>query len=129
MKIALLGYGNIGSGVYTVLQNHTDNFEKFLVKHDRTGELFTRNFDEILSDESIETIVDTMSDDQASYEYVTAAMKAGKNVVTSNKELVSRYLKELLDLAEENGVIFLFESTVGAGIPWIDMMNEYKQIK
>lgn len=130
MKIALLGYGNIGSGVYAVLQNHTDNFEikKILVKHDRTGGLFTRNFDEILSDESIETIVDTMSDDQASYEYVTAAMKAGKNVVTSNKELVSRYLKELLDLAEENGVIFLFESTVGAGIPWIDMMHEYKQI-
>lgn len=125
-----MGYGNIGSGVYHVLKKHDDfNVKKILVKNlkDR-GSVFTDDINDIINDDTIETVVDAIGDSSASYEYSIAVIKSGKNLITGNSDLVSKHLKELLELAEEHNVKFYFESSVGAGIPWINVINDYKNI-
>lgn len=132
MNIGLMGFGNIGSGIYKVLKSHADDFKvkKILVKNmkDRDPELFTTDVNDIINDESITTIVDALGEKEASYNFSVMALKAKKNIVTANKELASTHLNEMVQLAKENGVKFSFESTVGAGIPWINVLNEYKSI-
>lgn len=125
-----MGYGNIGSGVYHVLKKHEDfNIKRILVKNlkDR-GSVFTDDINDIINDDTIETVVDAIGDSSASYEYSIAVIKSGKNLITGNSDLVSKHLKELLELSEENNVKFYFESSVGAGIPWINVINDYKNI-
>ncbi len=132
MNIGLMGFGNIGSGIYKVLKSHADDFKvkKILVKNmkDRDPELFTTDVNDIINDESITTIVDALGEKEASYNFSVMALNAKKNIVTANKELASTHLNEMVQLAKENGVKFSFESTVGAGIPWINVLNEYKSI-
>lgn len=137
-KIALLGHGVVGSGVMEVLLNH----EKSLAK--RAGETmevkrildlrsfselsyaerFTTNFQDIQNDQEIQIVVEVMGGLHPAYEYVKACLESGKSVVTSNKELVAEKGDELLAIAQKNNLNFLFEASVGGGIPIIRPISQ-----
>ena len=132
MYLAVMGYGTVGSGVVEVL---TQNRAKISQKSNR-GELeikyildlrdfpgdaneskMIKDFDTILNDSDVKIVVETMGGLHPAFEFVSACLKAGKHVVTSNKELVAAKGFELISIAKENNVNFLFEAAVGGGIP------------
>ncbi|MDR1733591.1 MAG: homoserine dehydrogenase [Oscillospiraceae bacterium] len=132
MNIAILGYGTVGSGVAQVLhENHahivhsamdTEIQIKYILDlrefpDDPYGSLVIHDFDTILHDPSIGVVVETMGGTRFAYPYVKACLEAGKSVVTSNKELVAMHGYELLRISDDKNVNFLFEASVGGGIP------------
>ncbi len=133
LNIAVLGYGVVGSGVVDLIQQKNPGIKSRLGKgitvkkildirdfsNDPNKELITQNPDEILQDESIRIVVETIGGTGFAYDMTKRALKAGKSVVTSNKELVATHGPELLALAAENDVSYLFEASVGGGIPII----------
>lgn len=133
IKAAILGFGVVGSGVYEILKGNASGIakktkEEIEVKYildirdfsDREdAHIFTKNFDDILNDEEVKVVVEVMGGVEPAYTYTKAALLAGKNVVTSNKELVAKCGTELLRLAKENSVNYMFEASVGGGIPII----------
>lgn len=122
MKIALLGNGVVGGGVLDIIDKRSDMEIKYvLVRRDKPelGARAVKDINTILSDKEVDTVVEVMGGLSPSYEYVSAAMKAGKNVVTANKHLVAHYYKELVSLAKENNVAFRCTPAVGGGIPWL----------
>lgn len=139
MYIAVMGYGTVGSGVVEVfLKNHDS-----IVKRSTQSELelkyildlrdfpddpnkdkFVKDFNIILNDDEVKIVVETMGGLHPAFEFVSSLLKAGKSVVTSNKELVAAKGYELLTLAEENNVNFLFEASVGGGIPIIRPISQ-----
>lgn len=130
MKIAMLGFGNIGTGFYNEIKTNYKDIEvaKVLVRDIKKtraieSEKLTADFDEILRDASIGTIVDVTAG-EASVKYITGALSASKNVITANKMAVSLAGGELIDIAREKGVNFYFEASVGGGIPVINLFNE-----
>lgn len=137
IQIAILGFGVVGSGVAEVIhQNDRELSEKLFGEHinvkyilDRRsfpdhelGDRVTTDFDAILNDPEVLMIVETMGGSHPAYEFSKRALLAGKNVVTSNKEVVALFGTELLELAKENNVNYLFEASVGGGIPIIRPM-------
>ena len=82
----------------------------------------------ILSDPEVDTVVEVLGGLSPSFEYVSAAMKAGKNVVTANKHLVAHHYEELVKLAKENGVAFRCTPAVGGGIPWLVNLERVKRV-
>ena len=137
MNIAILGFGVVGSGVADVIKSNSDSILKnsnvslkvarILDIRDFSGNeyenIITKNFDDILNDDTIDIVVETMGGLHPAYEYVLASLKAGKSVVTSNKELVAQKGYELLQVARENNVNYFFEASVGGGIPLIRPMH------
>ncbi|MCF0138036.1 MAG: homoserine dehydrogenase [Oscillospiraceae bacterium] len=122
MKIALLGVGVVGGGVLDIVDRRDDMELKYvLVRRDKPelGSRAVKDIDVILNDNEVDTVVEVMGGLSPAYEYVSAAMKAGKNVVTANKHLVAHYYKELVSLAKEMGVAFRCTPAVGGGIPWL----------
>lgn len=123
MKVAILGFGIVGSGTYEVLAKSGSSAEVKRIldikKVEEVADKLTTDIDDIINDEEIEIVVETMGGVHPAYEYVCAAMKAGKNVVSSNKMLVAVYYEELIKLAEENGVAFRFTAAAGGTIPWL----------
>ena len=122
MKIALLGCGVVGGGVLDIADKRNDMELKYiLVRRDKPelGERAVRDIGIILNDPEVDTVVEVMGGLSPAFEYVSAAMKAGKNVVTANKHLVAHYYKELVGLAKEMGVSFRCTPAVGGGIPWL----------
>lgn len=131
--IAILGYGVVGSGVYEVIRKNFDGITrragtKIDIKHildirefnsHPEKELFTKNYDDILTDTDVSVVVEVMGGVNPAYEFTKRALMAKKSVVTSNKELVAKHGCELLRLASENRVHYLFEASVGGGIPII----------
>lgn len=132
MYVAVMGYGTVGSGVVEVMRKNHDSIvpkttqkdltvKRILDLRDFPGDpnegMFTREFSDILSDDEIGIVVETMGGLHPAFEYVSACLRAGKSVVTSNKELVAAKGYELLHLADEQNVNFLFEASVGGGIP------------
>lgn len=131
--IAILGYGVVGSGVYEVIRKNFDGITrragtKIDIKHildirefnsHPEKELFTKNYDDILTDTDVSVVVEVMGGVNPAYEFTKRALMAKKSVVTSNKELVAKHGCELLRLASENKVHYLFEASVGGGIPII----------
>lgn len=138
--IAILGFGTVGAGVYQLIRQQGSEFEaktgscaevkKILVRDaskSREGvdsALLTDCFDEIVSDPSIDIVVEVMGGIEPACSYITAALKAGKNVVTANKDLMATHGGELLDLAASVGRDLLFEASVGGGIPIIRPMKQ-----
>ena len=136
-KIAVLGHGVVGSGVAELLQmNHVsiakkagDEIEiKRILDLREFNDLpyadkFTKNFDDILTDDEISVVVEVMGGLHPAYDYVKASLCKGKSVVTSNKELVAEKGAELLQVAKDNNVNFFFEASVGGGIPIIRPMH------
>lgn len=133
MKIAIMGYGTIGSGVYEVLEHNkkiisSDVGREIMVKYildlrDFAGtpiaDKVVHEFSVIAKDPEIHIVVETMGGLNPAYPFVKACLEAGKHVVTSNKALVAAHGTELLALAREKQVNFLFEASVGGGIPII----------
>lgn len=131
MDIAILGYGVVGSGVAEVIYLNGKKIaekcgEALNVKHildlrkfpgDRNEQIVTDNFNDILEDDAVKIVAEAMGGLHPAYEFVSSCLKAGKSVVTSNKELVAEKGDELLKLAKENNVNFMFEASVGGGIP------------
>ena len=102
MKIGLLGFGVVGRGVYDIIANRDDmQVAKVLCLEDITlpDAEVTRDFQSILNDDSIDTVVEAMGGLHPAYEFVRAALEAGKNIVTSNKALVATFYDELIPLA------------------------------
>jgi homoserine dehydrogenase len=87
-------------------------------------DVLTKNADDVFCDDSVSIVVETIGGAKIAYEFTKRALKAGKSVVTSNKELVATHGPELLELARDNGVSYLFEASVGGGIPIIRPLNQ-----
>ena len=138
---ALLGLGTVGTGVYKVLKSQEEEMEqkigaavaikKILVRNLKKAaaklqepELLTDSWQEILEDESIDIIIEVMGGIHPAKEYITAALRAGKHVVTANKDLVASFGGELLDCAAEHHCDFLFEASVADGIPIIRPLKQ-----
>ena len=122
MKIGLLGCGTVGGGVLDIVKKRSDMEIKYvLVRRARPelGELAVSDVNVILGDLEVDTVVEVLGGLSPSFEYVSAALKAGKNVVTANKHLVAHHYNELIALAKENGVAFRCTPAVGGGIPWL----------
>jgi homoserine dehydrogenase len=138
MKVAVMGYGTVGSGVVEVLHKNHDTIArrsaqdelelKYILDirdfpNDPNAEKFTKDFKEILLDDEVGIVVETMGGIHPAYEFITELLTAGKSVVTSNKELVAMKGCELLKLAEAHKCNFMFEASVGGGIPIIRPIN------
>ena len=137
-KIAVLGYGVVGSGTVEVFYRNKAALEKKAgdeldIKYilevrdcpdERYRDKFTKNFDDILNDPEIKVVAEVIGGLKYSYGYVKSALEAGKSVVTSNKELVAAKGAELLKTAREHNVNFFFEASVGGGIPIIRPLNQ-----
>lgn len=148
-KIAILGFGVVGSGVARLLAENSKEIEGYLGRSieiarildlrdfpdSPLSHLVTHDFADILADEEIETVVEVMGGSHPAYEYTLASLAAGKNVVTSNKEVVSAFGDEFVRLAAQNGVSYRFEASVGGGIPVIEPLtscirqNKIKEIR
>lgn len=132
MNIAVMGYGTVGSGVVEIINKRgglmedkcapdTLSVKYILDLRDFPGDVntdkFTKDFNDIVNDDSVKIVVETMGGINPAFDFCAASLKAGKHVVTSNKELVAEKGLELLALAKENNVNFMFEASVGGGIP------------
>lgn len=138
VSIAIMGHGVVGSGVAEVLLKNADSIAKKAgdsIEVKRILDLrefpdspfadrFTKNFDDIVNDADIRIVVETMGGLHPSYEFVKACLENGKSVVTSNKELVAAKGDELLRLAKDNNLNFLFEASVGGGIPILRPLDQ-----
>ena len=122
MNIGLLGFGVVGRGVYDMLADRDDIRAAWVLCRRDLGELTaktTYDIQDILSDPAVDTVVEVMGGLHPAYEYVAAALRAGKNVVSSNKYLMCRYYDELNALAREHGAALRCTAAVGGGIPWL----------
>lgn len=121
MKIAILGYGIVGSGAFEVLSSYGYEVKRVLDirPHSELGDILTSNYDDILNDNEIGIVAEAIGGLEPAHTFVVKALKAGKHVVSSNKHLICEYYEELHNLARENGVTIRFTSAVGGGIPWL----------
>ncbi|HEX2986501.1 MAG TPA: homoserine dehydrogenase [Caproiciproducens sp.] len=138
VEIAVMGYGVVGSGVVEVLTNHVENIakrakEQIDIKYildlrefpeSPFASKFTKSFETILNDPEVKIVVEVMGGLNPSFEYVKRCLESGKSVVTSNKELVAAKGAELLKIAQKNNLNFLFEASVGGGIPIIRPISQ-----
>ena len=138
IRIAVLGYGTVGSGVVKVIQTNAKIIAKRAgqeveVKYvldlrdfpdDPIQSKVVHDFNVILEDPEVDIVVETMGGTKPAYEFVKKSLLAGKSVCTSNKELVAAYGAELVHIAKSKTVNFLFEASVGGGIPIIRPLNQ-----
>ncbi len=125
MKVAVLGYGTVGKGVFEML-TEARGLEQgpVLVRQGKIREIFqTDSMERILMDGSIGAVVETMGGEEPAFAYVSAALRAGKHVVTANKALVAAHGLELARLARENGAAFLFSAACGGGVPFLHNLS------
>lgn len=137
VNIAVLGYGTVGSGVVEVINTNHEIInkragEEINIKYvldlrdfpgDPVQQILTHDFNDILNDDEVKVVVEVMGGINPAYTFVKQCLAAGKSVATSNKELVASHGPELLAIAKENDVNFLFEASVGGGIPIIRPLN------
>lgn len=139
MKIAIMGFGTVGTGVEEILYKKRQSLLKngFDIEIDRvlirdknkkrsplkSDLVFTDNFDDILNSQ-VDTVIDVTSSLEETFERIVLLMKAGKNIVTANKAVVSKYFEELNALARENKVYFSYEASVAGAIPVIHPIME-----
>ena len=132
MKIGLLGFGVVGRGVYDILRSREDmQVAKVLCLEDISlpDAEAVKDFSQILNDASIDTVVEAMGGLHPAYEFVRAALEAGKNVVTSNKALVCSFYDELLPLAESKNLKFRSTAAVGGGIGWLSELERARRVQ
>ncbi len=132
MNIGLLGFGVVGRGVYEITTERDDMQVKkvlCLEEINLPDAEAVKNIKEIVEDDSIDTVVEAMGGLHPAYEFVRAAIEAGKNVVTSNKALVCTFYDELLPLAKEKGVAFRSTAAVGGGIGWLSELERARRVQ
>ncbi len=137
INIAVLGYGTVGSGVVEVINTNQAIINKKAGKEinikyvldlrdfpgDPIQEKIVHDFDTILNDPEVKIVAEVMGGIEPAYTFVKKCLLAGKSVTTSNKALVAQHGAELLSIASENNINFLFEASVGGGIPIIRPLN------
>lgn len=135
MKLGLFGYGTIGRGVYTLVDNLKEkyNFDLKKVfdlpnKKEILGDKLVTDINEIIFDDEIDTVIEALGGHDLPYQVISSALSKGKNVITSNKEVVSAHLEEFLNIAHTNNCAFLFEASVGGGIPIIRSLIDNTKI-
>ena len=138
ISVAIMGHGVVGSGVAEILTTHKQKLfasigEEIYVKHildlrefpdSPLADRFTNDFNDILNDREVRVVVEVMGGLNPAYDFVKKCLKSGKSVVTSNKELVAAHGAELLQIAKDENVNFLFEASVGGGIPIIRPISQ-----
>lgn len=131
IDVAIMGHGVVGSGVAEILINHKERISKRVKEEVNVkyildlrsfedldySEKFVKDFNVILNDDSVKVVAEVMGGINPAYDFVKKCLTAGKSVVTSNKELVAAKGAELIKIASDNNVNFLFEASVGGGIP------------
>lgn len=140
INVALLGFGTVGSGVVKILNSNGDkiapkigaalNVKTVLVRNPQkvrdiefSGNI-TTDYEQIINDPEIDIIVEVMGGENPTKDYILRALRAGKHVVTANKDVVAKYGKELFEAAEESNVDLMFEASVGGGIPIIRPLKQ-----
>ena len=137
IQVAVMGYGTVGSGVVEVIEKNKEEINKksgepinikyILDLRDFPGDPYadkiTHDVEEILNDSEVKIICETMGGLKPAYDFTKRALLSGKSVCTSNKELVAAYGPELIKIAHENNCNYLFEASVGGGIPIIRPLN------
>ena len=144
-QIAILGFGTVGSGVYRILtENRSDIMHKETIEpvvkrilvrdfeHEPNlgmapRELFTTSFDDIVKDEGVNVVVECLGGVEPARTFILAALSAGKTVVTSNKEVVSKYWSAFEHAAKDSGAGLYMEATVGGGIPILRTITDSMQ--
>lgn len=138
ISVAIMGFGTVGAGVYDVISANKEKIQrvigdtievkKILDLREFPGSevegLITHDFADIENDDKINVVVETMGGTGAAYEFVKRSLLAGKHVTTSNKALVAAYGSELMEIARNNNINFLYEASVGGGIPIIRTIAE-----
>ncbi len=133
LTIGLFGFGVVGEGLYKVLQQIPSlkaTIKKICIKNygkkrNAPASLFTTEKDELLNDHDINVIVEVIDDADAAFEIVSMALKNGKEVVSASKKMIAEHLPELLELQQQTGRSFLYESAACASIPVIRNLEEY----
>lgn len=131
MVVAILGHGTVGGGVYELLKNRSDITVKYVLDRSPIAELgavSVTDFSTILNDGEVDTVVEVMGGMEPAYDYIIAAMRTGKNIVTANKHLLAAYYDELTTLAKETGIGFRTSAAVGGGIPWLPNLQRIKRL-
>lgn len=133
LVIGMFGFGVVGEGLYKVLEQTPSlnaTIRKVCIKHpakkrNAPAALFTTDKNELLEDKEINVIVEVIDDSAAAFEIVKTALENKKEVVSSSKKMIAEHLQELLDLQQETGRSFLYESSACASIPAIRNLEEY----
>ncbi len=128
-SIAILGFGVVGGGVYEVLRNHPEVDIKYILDLRKfpghpLEDRVTTDLDMILADPAVEVVVETLGGIDIAFKFSKAALLAGKSVVTSNKAVVDAHGRELEEIALRQGVSYLYEASVGGGIPIIRPLRD-----
>ena len=137
INVAVLGYGTVGSGVVEVINTNHESINKragqeINVKYvldlrdfpgDPVEQILVHDYEQIVNDPEVDIVVEVMGGVEPAYTFVKKALLAGKNVCTSNKALVADKGRELMDIAREKSINFLFEASCGGGIPIIRVIN------
>lgn len=138
INIAILGYGTVGSGVVEVLDTNKDSInqkagKEISVKYvldlrefpgSSIENKLTKDYNDILNDTEVDIVIEVMGGINPAYEFTRKALENGKSVITSNKALVAEHGPELLKIAKKNQINYLFEASVGGGIPIIRPLNK-----
>lgn len=138
VQVAVMGHGVVGSGVVEVIMQHSESIakrakEEINIKYvldirdfpdSPYADKFTKSFDDILNDDEVKVVAEVMGGTNPAYDFTKRCLMSGKSVVTSNKELVATKGAELLEIARQNNVNYLFEASVGGGIPIIRPINQ-----
>ncbi len=141
-NIAILGLGTVGNGVFEVIRNNEKRIHEALdgdptqspinikyildkrsLENHPLADRVTQDYSKILSDDSVSVVVETMGGCTPAFEFSKAALEAGKSVVTSNKEVVDKYGHILIETAAKNNASYLYEASVGGGIPIINPLQ------
>ncbi len=143
MKVAILGLGTVGFGVYDIIAKSmclSDIEVKYILDKDSSKQELvtskvTSSIDEILNDIEVEVVIECMGAKDFSYKCIKSALLASKSVVTANKEVIAEHIKELTEIKNEKNVSLYYEASVGGGIPIIKplhnavLVNEVSEIK
>ena len=138
VNIAVLGYGTVGSGVVEVIRTNHESINKraeeeinikyVLDRRDFPGDpvedVLVHDYEVIVNDPEVDIVVEVMGGIEPAYTFVKRALEAGKSVCTSNKALVAKHGPELVQMAKERSINFLFEASCGGGIPIIRALNK-----
>ena len=137
LTIGLLGCGVVGSGVMNLIDDPASDvcrnmrIKRILARSlsEKDDPRITTNYEDILNDSDIDTVIECMGGDEPAFTYVKAALESGRNVVSSNKKMLAHHLMELEDLAEKHHVSLLMEAAVGGGIPFLCTVHDLEMVE
>ena len=135
MNIAILGYGTVGIGVHEIIEKLQGKHASLHVSHilirkgkAKTSSLMCDDIEVILNDPRVDIVVEVLGGMEPAHSYIMASLQAGKHVVSANKAVIAKYMKEFHACANQHGVKFLYEASCGGGIPWIASLLKVKRI-